>query len=77
VDTVPVTIAMKDCLDRTTRFVFDASPAQAETYKPLGDVKILPVESSGFSVIIDIVDSHCCHSILRSVTNQQRLRKGG
>jgi hypothetical protein len=47
---------MKDCLERTTRFVFDASPAQAETYKSLGDVKILPVESSGFSVIIDIVE---------------------
>ena len=53
---VQVFFALKDSLGKQTRFKFEASSSQAAEYQALSGVKILPVESSGFSLIVDIID---------------------
>jgi hypothetical protein len=52
---VNVAFIMTDSLGKESRFTFVASPAQAAEYHSLPLSKILPVESSGFALILDIV----------------------
>jgi hypothetical protein len=56
VETVELDVVFTDASDVQTHFTLAASPAQAAEYLAIPSISIYPVESSGFSLVKDIVD---------------------
>jgi hypothetical protein len=76
-ETVNLTMVVKDSLEKVSKFAFAASPSQAAAYRCLNAIKILPVESSGFALILDVVDFILLpldSSLCEKKLNEKRLK---
>jgi hypothetical protein len=55
-DSVSVIVDLTGLDNSVTSFTFEASPAQAVEYEALSNVCVYPVESSAFTLILDLAD---------------------